>query len=271
MYFYLSKTVGLIAIPSNLITLIVIFGLLLWRSRYARLGKRLTITGLVLFLIGGALPLGTALLLPLENRFPQWDATHGAPDGIVVLGGVLNTYVSRKRNDITFGPSAERLIAAVELSRRYPDARIVFSGGNSDVISPGMPEADMAVRFLERFGVPSDSILLDRNSRNTMENAVSAKLVAVPKPGERWLLVTSASHMPRAIGVFRAAGFPVEAYPVDYKTGGWRDLRALPSSVIGGFGHLDPAIREWVALIVDWMMGRTSALLPGPVSGPSTS
>ena len=269
MYFYLAKTVGFFAVPSNLVTVAVILGLLLWRSRYARLGKRLTIIGLVLFLIAGATPLGTALLLPLENRFPQWDATRGPPTGIVVLGGVLNPYISRQRNDITFGPSAERLIAAVDLSRQFPDARVLFSGGNSSMISPGMPEADMAVRFLERSGVPNDRILLDRASRNTMENAVNAKQIAAPKPGERWLLVTSASHMPRAIGAFRAAGFPVEAYPVDYKTGGWRDLRALPTSALGGFGHLDLAAHEWVALLVDWMIGRTSVLFPGPSEAAS--
>jgi len=270
MYFYLAKTVGFFAVPSNLVTVIVILGLLLWRSGYARLGRRLTIAGLVIFLIGGASPLGTALLLPLENRFPQWDTTRGVPDGIVVLGGVLNMYISRQRNDITFGPSAERLIAAVDLSRQYPTARIVFSGGNSNLISPGMPESDLAVRFLERFGVSSDRILLDRASRNTMENAVNAKRVAAPKPGERWLLVTSASHMPRAMGLFRAAGFPVEAYPVDWKTGGWRDLVALQSSLLGGFGHLDIAVHEWVALAIDWIMGRTSALLPGPGDVVST-
>jgi len=266
MYFYLSKTIGFFAVPSNLVTVIVILGLLLWRSRYARLGKRTTIAGLVLFVIAGASPLGTALLLPLENRFPQWDATHGAPDGIVVLGGVLNPYISRHRNNIAFGPSAERLIAAVDLSRRYPDARVVFSGGNASMISREMPESDLAVRFLERSGVPSDRILLDRAARNTMENALNAKSIAAPKPGERWLLVTSASHMPRAMGAFRAAGFPIEAYPVDYKTGSWRDLRALPTSVIGGYGRLDLAAHEWVALVVDWMMGRTSALFPGPAS-----
>ena len=269
MYFYLSKTVGVLADPSELITLIVICGLLLWRTRYARLGKRITIAGIVLFAIAGATPLGTALLLPLENRFPQWDPSRGAPDGIVVLGGVLNPYISRARHDITFNPSVERLMAAVDLSRQYPDARIVFSGGNSNLIFPGIAESDIAIRFLERSGVPSERIVLDRTARNTMENAIGAKRVAAPKPGERWLLVTTASHMPRAIGLFRAAGFPVEAYPVDWKTGGWDDVVVLPRSLVGGFGYLDLAAHEWVALVIDWMMGRSSALFPAPASAKS--
>jgi uncharacterized SAM-binding protein YcdF (DUF218 family) len=264
IYFYLSKTIGVLAIPSTVVSLIVVLGLLLWVSRYAHLGKRITVVGLVLMLIGGATPLGTALLLPLENRFPQWNDARGAPDGIVVIGGVLNTYISRKRNDIAFGPSAERMIAAVDLFRRYPSMRIVFSGGNPELVSVAIPEADLALRFFEHWGVPSNDIAIDPVARNTMENAIGAKRIAAPKPGERWLLVTSAFHMPRAIGLFRVAGFPVEAYPVDWKTGGWRDLRVLPSSPIGGFARLDLAAHEWEGLLVDWIMGRTSALFPGP-------
>jgi uncharacterized SAM-binding protein YcdF (DUF218 family) len=269
MYFYLAKTVGFFAVPSNLIISIVALGLLLWASRFPRAGKRITVAGLLALLIGGMTPLGTALLLPLEDRFPQWDAADGPPDGIVVLGGVLNTYISRERHDITFGPSAERLITAIELLRQYPAARIVFSGGNSNLISPDTPESDLAVRFLARSGVASDRIFVDPAARNTMENAVNAKRVAAPKPGERWLLVTSAFHMPRAVGLFRAAGFPVEAYPVDWKTGSWRDVRALPASMLSGFGHLNIAVHEWVALFIDWMMGRTSALFPGPADAAS--
>jgi uncharacterized SAM-binding protein YcdF (DUF218 family) len=263
MYFYLSKTIGFFAIPSNIIPLIVICGLLLWRSRYARLGRGITVAGIVLFLIAGATPLGTALLLPLENRFPQWDAAQGAPDGIIVLGGVLNTEVSQQRNDISLGPSAGRLIAAVNLHRQYPAARIVFSGGSPNLFG-GTPESDLAVRFLEHSGVPSDRIIVDRAARNTIESAVNAKKIVAPQPGERWLLVTSAFHMPRAIGLFRAAGFPVEAYPVDWKTSGWSDLGTRPFSLIGGFLYLDVATHEWVGLFIDWITGHTSALFPGP-------
>lgn len=265
MYFVLSKTVGFLALPSNLIVAILVFGLLLWRTRYARIGKQIIVAAVILLVVAGASPLGTALVLPLENRFPQGDAAGRVPDGIVVLGGVLNTDVSQERNDITFGPAAERLIAAVELSRRYPLARVVFSGGNANMLFPGTPEADVAVHFLERFGVASERIAVDRSSRNTFENAINAKQIAAPKAGERWLLVTSAAHMPRAIGLFRAAGFPAEAYPVDWKTGGWADLIKPPDGLLSGFQRLDLAAHEWIGLFADWIMGRTSVLFPGPL------
>jgi len=248
MYFYLSKTIGFFAVPSNLVTVIVILGLLLWRSRYARLGKRTTIAGLVLFVIAGASPLGTALLLPLENRFPQWDATHGAPDGIVVLGGVLNPYISRHRNNIAFGPSAERLIAAVDLSRRYPDARVVFSGGNASMISRKCRNPIWRFAFSSVPGcrvTAFSSIAL---------RAIPWRTPSTPRVLRRRSRASDGSWSPRpptcrGRWVRFVRGVPIEAYPVDYKTGSWRDLRALPTSVIGGYGRLDLAAHEWVALV----------------------
>jgi uncharacterized SAM-binding protein YcdF (DUF218 family) len=270
MYFYLSKTLGIFAFPSNFILFVVICGVLLWATRYARLGRPIAIIGIVLMLIAGMSPLGTALLLPLENRFPQWSAAAGAPDGIVVLGGIVRGHVTLMRKQISFGPAADRLLAAVDLHRQYPAARIVFSGGNSNLIFKGMPESELAERFLEDYGVPSDDIVVDRTSRNTIENAANAKEIAAPKPGERWLLVTSAAHMPRAIGLFRAAGFRVEAYPVDWLTGGWGDAMQLRLSLLGGFVRLDIAAHEWEGLFIDWLMGRTSALFPGPGDAPAS-
>lgn len=266
MYFYLSKTLGDLAVPSNFVLLIIICSLLLWRSRFAKFGRRMTIVGVILLLVGGLLPIGNVLLLPLENRFPPWNPSRGAPTGIIVLGGVINTHISFLRNEISLGPAASRLVAAVELYRRYPNARVVFSGGNSNVIFKGASEARFAALFLKNMGVPDNAIAIDGVSRNTMENAVNAKKIADPKPGDHWILITSASHMPRAMGLFRAAGFPVEACPVDYKTGGWHDLASLPSfSLLGDFTRLDLATHEWEGLFIDWITGRTSTLLPGPV------
>src|ERR1700733_255721 len=268
MYFYLSKTLGVLAVPSNFIVLVIICGLLLWRSRFARLGRWLGIAGVVMLLIAGMTPLGTALLVPLENRFPPWDAKRGPPTGIIVLGGVINMHLSFLRNEISLDSSANRLIAAVELYRRYPTARIVFTGGNSNLVFKEAAESRFAARFLEDLGVPSDDIILDNAARNTMENAIDAKKMIDPKPGERWLLITSAAHLPRAMGLFQAAGFPVEACPVDYKTGGWRDVLEVPSP-LGGFTRLDTAAHEWEGLLVDWITGRSPALLPGPADGAS--
>lgn len=265
MYFVLSKTIGFLAVPSNAIVLIMAFGLLLWPTRYGRWGRRLTVAATLLLLIAGISPLGTALLVPLENRYPQWDAAGAAPDGIVVLGGgVIDPPVSWWRNQLTAGGSVGRLLAAVDLARKYPAARVVFSGGSPDLLSSRVREADFASKFLERYGVERDRILIDRGARDTRENAVNAKRLADLKPGQRWLLVTSAEHMPRAMESFRAAGFPVEAYPVDFRTTGWRDLATVPGSLLGGLTNLNLAAHEWEGLTIDRLTGRDAAFFPAP-------
>jgi uncharacterized SAM-binding protein YcdF (DUF218 family) len=112
-------------------------------------------------------------------------------------------------------------------------SRAFVTGGNGALIGDGPIEADFAIPFFESLGVSKDRIIVERRARNTVENATFTKQLVAPERGERWLLVTSAAHMPRAIGVFREAGFPVEAYPVDYQTVGWEDLLKLPGSLMG--------------------------------------
>src|SRR5437763_8512523 len=102
---------------------LVLCGLLLWPTRFSRMGKRIVVASIFLLLIAGASPLGTALLLPLENRFPSWDSSRGAPTGFIVLGGVISPDVSVARGNVALGGAAERLVAAVELHQRYPNAR----------------------------------------------------------------------------------------------------------------------------------------------------
>jgi len=231
MFFILSKVLAFFASPSNLMIALGLLGVLLLGTRLARLGARLSAASLIALAVCGLSPLGNALIIPLEQRFPPWRDTHGAPDGIVVLGGAITPDVSEARNDVALNEAAERVTAAVALARRYPDARIIA----------------------------------EEQSRNTVENAVFSRLLAMPQPGERWLLVTSGYHMPRAIGVFRRVGFPVEAYPVDWRTRGPQDM-ARPFPTLGsGLERTDTAAREWVGLLIYWLTGRSAALFPAPL------
>ena len=264
MFFVLSKIVGFFAVPSNLFVLIGLAGIALLPSRFARTGRYLLVASVSLMLAIGLLPIGNALIVPLEERFPQWDPAHGAPSGIIVLGGVINPTGSVARHQVSLGEAAERITSAVALARQYPTARIVFSGGNGQLTS-GPPESDFAVRLFEDLGVPRGRITLERQSRNTAENAAYTKQLVDPKPGERWVLITSAMHMPRAVGSFRQAGFPVEAYPVDYQTSGWQDLWALPGSLTDGIRGTDAAVHEWLGLFIYWASGRTATPFPKPM------
>jgi uncharacterized SAM-binding protein YcdF (DUF218 family) len=267
MFFVLSKVFGFFAIPSNFVISIGILGLLLWPTRFARAGRRLAAASLVILAILGLSPIGNALMIPLEQRFPPWNAAGGPPAGIVVLGGALSPHVSAGRNVVALNEAAERLTVAAELARRYPDARVLFSGGSGALIFGEGPEAEFAIRELESLGVARGRVLLEDRSRNTVENAVLSKELAQPKPGERWLLVTSAYHLPRAIGIFRQAGFAVEPYPVDWRTSGVEDaLRPFPT-VGDGLRRTDTAVREWIGLLAYWLTGKSSELFPAPIRG----
>jgi uncharacterized SAM-binding protein YcdF (DUF218 family) len=264
MFFSLSKILGFFALPSNLIVTIGLLGLLMLATRYTRAGRRLVVLSLLAIAIVGLSPLGNILILPLEQRFPQWDAARGTPDGIVVLGGAISPELSLIRNEVSLNESAERVTVVAELARRYPQARIVFSGGNGGLIVREGNEAEWAIKLLKSCGIDPARLIAEDQSRNTAENAEFSKRLVNPKPGERWLLVTSAYHMPRSMGIFRQAGFPVDAYPVDFRTRGWIDATVPFDTVGDGMRRTDTAVREYVGLVAYWITGRLSALFPGP-------
>lgn len=264
MFFTLSKVLGFFALPTNFLISLGLLGIILLFTRVTRMASWLIVTSVVLLAIAGLSPLGNVLILPLEQRFPPWDPSRGPPDGIVMLGGVIMPQVSLQRGSIAFEEGAARFVATVELARRYPNARIVISGGSSSLIYDDGPEAGVAVREFEALGIPHDRISAEEQSRNTIENAVFSRLIANPQPGERWILVTSAFHMPRAIAVFRAADFPIEAYPVDYRTRGPIDA-VRPFDVMSiGLRRTDTALHEWLGLLGYRLTGKTSELFPAP-------
>jgi uncharacterized SAM-binding protein YcdF (DUF218 family) len=268
VFFTLSKTFGFFAVPSNFLLAIGLLGVVLLCTRFRRLASWLVVTSLVLMALAGLSPLGNVLLLPLEQRFPPWDAsqdaTRGPPAGIVVLGGAISPGISLARGVVALNEAAERITVTAELARRYPNARIIFSGGTSALIFDAPVEAPIAVKEFEALGIAHERITAEEQSRNTIENAVFSRLLADPKPGERWLLVTSAFHMPRAIAAFRAAGFPVEAYPVDWRTRGPIDASRPFTSFTDGLARTDLAMHEWVGLLAYRLGGQTSELFPAP-------
>ena len=265
MFFVLSKTLGVLLLPTNFLIVLAVVGALLSLTRFALIGRRLMIAAIALLAITAFSPLGNLLLYPLENRFPQWSTAQGAPDGIVVLGGPIDPDLSVAHNMPVIRTAPDRIVAAAALALKYPNAKIVFSGGSASLISNDAREADYAAATFESLGVDKGRLIMDRASRNTYENALFSKQLAAPKPGERWLLVTSAYHMPRSVGLFRKVGFAVEPYPVDWHVGrGVADIFAFTQFSTDGLVRTDDAVREWLGLVAYWLMGRTSALFPGP-------
>ena len=184
-------------------------------TRFERLGRRLAVIGIAGLFVLGATPFSRAIIRPLEDRFPIMRGDLGHVDGIIVLGGAVDT----TRHQVRFSDAASRMTEAVALARRYPDARLVFSGGSGSLVGSGRnTEAAWAHVLFHDLGIPNERLMLEDKSRNTRENATFTKALIAPKPGERWLLVTSAHHMPRSVACFRAAGFPVIPYPVDFRS-----------------------------------------------------
>jgi uncharacterized SAM-binding protein YcdF (DUF218 family) len=264
MFFVFSKVLGFFVIPSNAIGVICALGVGLSLTRWRRAASGTLRLGVSLLLLFGYSPAGNVLLLSLSERFPAWQFDGRGPDGIIVLGGAIDSEVSEARNSLETDQSAERIIAMLELARRFPNARIVFSGGSGNLIENSVPEAPIAGRLLERFGIARERVVLESGSRTTDENAVLVRQLVAPKPGERWLLVTSAFHMPRSVGAFRRAGFEVEAYPVDWRTRGWVDAVMPFDKLSAGLARTDLAVHEWIGLIAYRLTGRSSALFPSP-------
>jgi uncharacterized SAM-binding protein YcdF (DUF218 family) len=266
VFFVLSKTLGIAMLPTNFLIGVGVLGVILSTTRFVRLGRKLLIASVVLLAICGFSPLGNWVLYPLEQRFPPWDATQGAPDGIVVLGGSIDPDLSIAHGVPVVRAAADRILAAAALARRYPKARLIFTGGSGNLISNEAKEADYAVELFESLGISRNRLEIERRARNTRENAEFSLALAAPKSGERWLLLTSAYHMPRSVGVFRKAGFAVEPYPVDWRVGGKTDLAAFWIFAVEGLGSVDVGVREWIGLAAYRISGKSSEFFPGPDS-----
>lgn len=261
MFFAASKLVWLVAVPSNLLPLAGLVGLALG-LRWPRLGGAVAALSLSALLLFGMSPLARLVALPLEQRFPAY-AEDGRPvAGIIVLGGSVEASDSMRRGQLVMNGAGERMVALGDLARRYPEARLVFSGGPGALGEFGS-ESTAVRRFAGALGVAPERITFEGASRNTRENARFTAALVPPRSGERWLLVTSAFHMARAVGCFRAVGYEVSAYPVDYRTAGPEALEAF-SLGSDGLSLLDFAAKEWVGLLAYRVAGYSDALWPGP-------
>ncbi|WEX11727.1 YdcF family protein [Chelativorans sp. AA-79] len=267
MFHLASAVFWTVVQPFNLVGLLiaaaVVAALIRWRKLSITLG---TLAFLVVALAGWT-TFGALLLHPLEGRFQRPDPAPQHVDGIVVLGGGFEGAVNLSRGGYELNDSGDRFVEAAILARRYPQARVLISGGSGSVFLAGEGDADTAPRLLTGLGVPPERIELEDESRDTFENARLSFAMAKPRPGEMWLLVTSAFHMPRAVGAFRQAGFDVVPWPADYKTTGRERPGLTDDNVLDSLRNTSIAVREWIGLAAYRLMGRSSAILPALEGG----
>jgi len=258
MFFWLSKALWTFADPANALLLLSVLGAVLLWTKWRRAGRGLLSVILGFLLLISVVPLGGYMMALLEGRFPPV-REQADVDGIVLLGGAIDAASYYERPGSGYTSAMGRIVEAARLAKRHPSARLIVAGGPQP--EQGHSEADATRELLLDLGVAPERIELEVRSRNTFENALFVKQIAKPRPDEHWLLVTSAFHMPRAMGCFRSVGFSVSAFPVDYKYG---SLTTPRLDFFDGLSELKYAIHEYTGLIVYRLSGKTPDFIPGP-------
>lgn len=259
LFFVASKVVWLVIRPETLFLLALGLALLLMAARRERAGRvvlGLTVLGLVLVAL---LPLGDLLLRPLETRFPANPRLTDVA-GIIILGGGEDGAATAAWQVPAVNAAGDRLIAGIALAHRFPEARVVLSGGSGSLLgAPG--GAPVAAKILRDAGIAPERLVVESGSRSTAENArLSRKLAEGSGPG-RWVLVTSAWHMPRAVGSFCAVGWRrLVPYPTDHRTGSFPER--IGWDLAGHLDALNTGTKEWLGLLAYRLSGRTDALVP---------
>jgi len=262
MTFIFGKLVWAVTQPGNLLLLCLLVGVfLLLRGR--RRGELLVVISAIGLLLLAVLPIGPAMLLALEQRFPRPAALPEKIDGIIVLGGAVDPAISRSYGETAFNGSVARVLGGIALARRHPEAKLALVGGEGGFFPVGVAESRATLGFVVDEGIAPARVVIEEKSRSTHENAVYAKEMIRPGPDEKWVLVTSAYHIPRAVAAFRATGWAVIPYPVDYKIDPDTGLR-LNFSLLDGLSAATLAGKEWAGLFGYRVMGWTRELFPAP-------
>jgi uncharacterized SAM-binding protein YcdF (DUF218 family) len=261
-FFLLSKLLGVLADPLNLVALFLVIALLLLRRGRVVGARRLLAFGVSLMLLVTLLPVGEWLLYPLEQRFPPPASLPAKVDGIIMLGGAQLPRLTAAYHQPALNAAAERVTTFLALARRYPEAKLVFSGGSGDLLRADLSEAQTVRLFLEQQGFDAERVIYESTSRNTYENVVNSKQMLRPEEKEIWLLAQSAADIPRTIGIFNKLGWRVIPVPCDYNALAWNWLPSL--SMTKSFVTLDRASHEWIGLVVYYLTDKTDSLFPKP-------
>lgn len=265
MFYVVSKVFWLLAQPLSLAFLCALGALVLILLR--RRGAAVVLGGLGLVVLGlaGFTNIGAVAIAPLEGRFQRPAELPGQVDAIILLGGATDARISTARQVTETSEAGDRLIETIRLAELYPQARIVLTGGVAAILAGAESEALTMQRLLLSFGIAPERIVLEGEARNTDENAGYTAELLGPEPGTV-LLVTSAFHMPRSIGLFRKAGITAIAWPTDYRSTGVEHFGIDLAEPVANLQTSTAAMKEWIGLVVYHWTGRTDDMLPAQAS-----
>lgn len=262
--FVISKLFWMIAQPLSLACFAILAAALAQFLRLRRTGLALSLAaGMILFVVLFTTS-GSYALQGLEARFPRPQKEPDTLSCMIVLGGAFETEVTTSRGGIDLNQAADRFVEALRLAMAYPQAKILVSGGDGSLSGAYEGDAAASLRFFSAFGIPADRLIAERDSRTTFENAAFSRNVLETNGLSDCLLITSAFHMPRSVGLFRKAGIAVTPWPVDYRTSGKLDLTLDFTQPTLNAQQTSTAVREWIGLAAYYMTGRIDTLYPAP-------
>jgi uncharacterized SAM-binding protein YcdF (DUF218 family) len=261
LFFYVSKFAWALLNPVNLMVILVCVASVCLFINLQKIAKVLFALLLMVNVPILIYPVGDLLIYPLENRFHKPINTLRNIDGIIVLGGGENLAISSGWQSPEMNDAGDRFIYAAKLAEQYPNVPVIYSGGSGLVqLRDDQKSAEISQAILTMTGVEENRLIIESASRNTAQNFTLIKPL-LPAQDGYYLLVTSAFHMPRSVGIARKLGINVIAYPVDYRS----NIPTFRTWSIDYFSHvstLTTAWREWIGLIVYFVTDKTSSLFP---------
>lgn len=261
MFFVVSKLFWLLAQPISLCALMMLAGLLLTALRRPRSGLWMGAAGLSVLLVSAYTNLGAVMIAPLEGRFERPASMPPDISTIIMLGGATDGDVSAARGISELNDAGDRVVETVRLAELYPEAKIVLTGGSGSLGGQEQSEASIVARLIQAMGIAPERLMLEEASRNTDENAGLTRAMLGDRTG-RILLVTSAFHMPRSIGLFNRVGLDVVPWPVDYRSTGVQRLGVDLANPVLNLSVVTTATREWIGLLVYAATGRIASIFP---------
>lgn len=265
VFFIASKIFWALVQPLSLVLLLTLIGWVLVLLGRRRLGLTAGALGLVALVVSGFTSFGYALIGPLEDRFVRPATMPESVSTIVMLGGATAGRVSTARLVPELNEAGDRMTATLYLARLYPEAKILISGGTGLLVADGESEAETGRRFFTEQGIAPERLLLEGASRNTDENAALTKQLLGADTGTI-VLVTSAFHMPRSVGLFRKEGMEVVPWPTDYRSAGQEGFGIDMANPVTNIETTTVAVKEWIGLFAYHWTGRIADLLPAQTS-----
>ena len=259
MSFYLSKILWLILNPFNIFIIINFLIIILYVLSFRRLSKTIFVINFLFLIIISILPIGNYLIYQIEKEYHSNTEIPENIDGILILGGATNVLMFREYGQISLNESAERLVESVDIIRKHQNAKVIFSGGSGVLNRPDLGHSDVAKFFYKKMGLDINRLIFENSSRNTYENILFSKKIIIPKKNEKWLLITSASHMKRAQLVAEKNNWNLIPYAVDFKN--LKNFKfTFNLNLLSNINYFQQGSHEWLGLISYYLMGRTSKI-----------